>query len=394
MKFKKNLLSTLFSEIHVLRWLIVLYMVIISVMFTVLLSMISFAEHIPHKMALQLNDELDGSIFKAEILSLTSKNAEVLAEIPAAEVQISFLAEAYVLNGALISSNTAVLEGEGMINICTTSRDNISHISKGRGVEYFDNTSGEYSLWLSESSAAILNVKIGDALQYSIEEHVTYPTILKGIYHDTYNEAAFMINASLAETVLKDAGKTTRQSCYAEFFSYYDCRNAVSELENNGCEVKCLLYDRVDEIYDDIRYMQMIFIIILLVLFICLGIILYAMNSMLIDVRAGFIAMLKALGEKNSQIVKLYLAICEPVLTFGILAGCLMSKYYINYTAELMETYLELSVSAASMAPTIITALIAFLGANTVLAAVFAVMYGRISKVSAAALFNSAERDG
>ena len=394
MKLKKNLLCTFFSEIKISRWLIVLYTVIFSVMFTVLLSIISFAEHIPDSMEQKLNEKFGGNIYIANILSLTSKNAEILAEIPnIKEAHISFLGEAIVLDGAAISSDTAVLNDEGIINVCTTNSDD-SNISEGRGIEFSDNTSDKYSLWLSKTSSERLNVKIGDILKFLTKNSGQYSVVLEGIYYDTYNEAAFMINAPLAETILKNAEKTIRQSCYAIFSSYYDCRNAITEFEKNGCEVNCSYYNQIDAIYDNVRYMQMILIIISLVMFVCLGIILYAMNSMIIDVRSGYIAMLKALGAKNGQIVRLYLAICEPVLALGILAGWLISRYYISYTSELMETYLDFSVSAASMIPSIVTILIAFLGANVVLTAVFAVMYRRISKVCAVALFNSSERDG
>lgn len=395
MKFKKNLLCTVFNELRISRWLIVLYAVITSIMFSVLFSIISFAEHIPDAAENQLNEKFKGYTYQAQISSLTSKNAELLAEIPAAaHTRITFLAEAYILNNASVSSDTAVLEGEGMINVCTSNSSDTSHILDGRDVEFSDNTSGEYSLWLSESGAADLNVKCGDALRVSIKDGETYSAALEGIYCDTYNDAAFMINASFAEDILKNAEKTTRQSCTAEFSSYNDCRNFILEMENIGCGVKCAAFDKIDEIYDNVRYMQMIFVIISLVLFACLGIILYAMNGMLVDVRTGYIAMLKSLGAKNGQIVKLYFAICEPVLVLGTVLGFLISKYYISYTSELMKVYLDINVTAESMSPEFKTVLIVFLGANAVLFLVFAFMYRKISKVSAAALFNRAESDG
>ncbi len=393
MNMKRNLLCTVFSELKISRRLIVLYAVILSTMFTLLLSMLSFAEHIPYKMEQQLDERLEGSIFKADILSLTSENAELLDEIPASGSQISFLAESVVLDGAYVISSTAESEGEGIINICTAKSGDSSHISEGRDIEFSDNTSGEYSLWLSESCALRLNAVTGDALVFTNGNNIHYSAAVEGIYYDAYNEAPFMINAPLARAVLEESGKSTRQSCRAEFSSYSDCRNAVSILEKNGCEVRCTLYDKTNEMYDNIRYMNMIFIIISLVLFICLGIILYAMNSMLIDVRAGYIAMLRCLGAKKSQIVSLYLMICEPVLVTGILAGCIFSRAYISYTAELMDEYLSLSVSAENMSPSIKTAMTAFIGANIVLTAVFGVMYRRISGISAAALFSNAESD-
>ena len=203
MKLKKNLLCTFFSEIKISRWLIVLYTVIFSVMFTVLLSIISFAEHIPDSMEQKLNEKFGGNIYIANILSLTSKNAEILAEIPnIKEAHISFLGEAIVLDGAAISSDTAVLNDEGIINVCTTNSDD-SNISEGRGIEFSDNTSDKYSLWLSKTSSERLNVKIGDILKFLTKNSGQYSVVLEGIYYDTYNEAAFMINAPLAETILK-----------------------------------------------------------------------------------------------------------------------------------------------------------------------------------------------
>lgn len=394
MNMKKNLFSTVFSELYLSRWLVVLYTVILSTMFTLLLSMLSFAENIPVKMENQLDERLEGSLFKADILSLTSDNAEILADIKADNIEISFLAEAVVLDGAYISSVSGKTEGEGTIAVCTSENTDDSFIISGRSNDISDNTSGKYSLWISEECAESLDIGAGDVLEFVTEDNLKFSVTAEGIYSDTYSEAEYMINAPLARAVLEAEGKTTRQSCSAVFSSYTDCRNAVLSLEEKGCEVRCTLYDKTNEVYDNIRYIRMIFIIIAVVLFICLGIILYAMNSMLIEVRSGYIAMLKCLGAGKPQIISLYLVICEPILAAGIIAGGLFGRLYIDYTSSLMEEYLSLNFSVEGMYPTLQTAAAAFIGANIVLISVFAMLCSKISGISAAALLGNAESDG
>ena len=392
MKKIAALLPCVWSECRSVRFFLPFYVIVLSIVCTLLLSILSFAETIPQRLRRELDSQLEALQYTATVLSATKEQAEALAEIECEEIRISYLAEPMLLNNAVLgmpeNSDAAM---QGTILIYAGKHSAAMQITDGRAPDFSDNSAEMPCLWLSQTAAAASGGRIGSEIRLTTARYGSRMLTVAGIYADDSTEYDYVVSAAFADDLIAENGLSKRQSCTMLFRDYSSCQRAEAQLTALGCTMQASAYETVDAYYDSPRAMQAIFLVIAFVLFCCLGILLYSMNSMLIDMRSRFIGLSTCLGASVRSIIVLYAVLCEPLLLLSMLLGALGSRIYIDRTVLLMKEYLDVEMQASELYTGIRTLLLGWLGANVILLLVFLFLRKKICSIASIALLAQSE---
>lgn len=393
MKKMTVLLPCILAELRSMRVFLPFYVLVLSIVCTLLLSILSFVETIPQCLREELDHRLEQVQYSATVLSATKSQAEYLAEIECAEIRISYLVEEMILDSAILEHDTNKAEAlHGTILIYAGKHSTSMQIKNGRAPDFSDNDADCFYIWLSQHTAAQLGVTCAEELRINTEYDSGKPLTVAGIYDDDSTTYDYIINASFAELVISENSLSSRQSCTMVFSDYTSCQTAEAKLSALGCTMQATLYETVDSYYDGPRAMQAIFIVIAAVLFGCLGILLYSMNNMLTDMRTHFIGVASSLGAPVNSVIFLYFCLCEPLILLSILFGAIGSRLYIDQTVSMMREYLEVEMQAMDLYTDLHVLFIGWIGANIILLLVFFFLRKKICNITSIALLKQSER--
>ncbi|MBR6761397.1 MAG: hypothetical protein IKM30_05115 [Oscillospiraceae bacterium] len=396
MKMKTSLFHCMHCEIRVSALLIPLYVGVLALIFTVMLSMLSYALHIPEQMTDHLEKETSGIPYIAEVSSVYSGNAYILSDLSYADAEIAYLSEEQLLTDIQLRHNGKQLMAEnGRIAVCIKEQHQTLSVTEGRSMRLADNTDVSDIIWISDTAAQNLQVHAGEAITLKGAYAGQVTLQIAGIFAaQTEDDPLFYLNAATAEQLMTHNSLSKRQTCRITFSNYAECQKGMRQLETLGCEAKCAWFEEADILYGNIRSIQLTFWLVSVILLLCVAIVLYAMNSMIVDYRQRFFALLRCLGASVRSILLLYGSISICLITVSILLSSLCSRLYIQNTVRLLNNYFNMELAVQQLYPALSELLLGWSGAILVCLPVFILLYRKLSRYNAVTLLRQSEREG
>ncbi len=393
---KTSLFHCMRCELRVSALLVPLYVCVLSLIFTVLLSMLSYAMHIPVQMTKQLDQETSGIPYIADVSSVYSENAHVLSALSYTKAEITYLsAEQLLADVRLESHNTQLDTATGQITVYISAQHDTMAVTEGRSMQPADNTETAGIIWLSQEAAQHLQVQPGDTVGFSGMNVAQVSLQVAGFFAvQTEDAPLFCLNAATAEQLMMQNNLSRRQICRITFADYTQCRTGMAQLEALGCKGECALFEETDVLYSNVRSLELTFWLISAVLLLCVAIVLYAMNCMLVDYRQRFLGLLRCMGASVRSISLLYGSISLIMVTISVLFSSLCSRLYIKHTVHLLNDYFAMELAAKQLYPSFPTLLIGWIGAALVCIPVFVMLYRRLNRYSAVTVLRHSEREG
>lgn len=396
MPMKTSLFHCMRCEMRVSALLIPLYVGVLSLIFTVLLSMLSYALHIPKEMTSRLEEETKGIPYAADVSSVYSGNAHILAELPCTAATINYLSEQQLFTDLLLQHHEKQITAEkGSIAVYINEQLSGFSVLEGREMQREDNTASANVIWLCDTAAQSLQVQTGDSIVLSSAAAAPVSLQVAGIFASAGEDApAFYLNAATAEQLMARSGLSRRQTCRITFADYTQCGEGLRRLNALGCETECAWFEEADILYGNIRSMQLTFWLVSVILLLCVAIVLYAMNGMILDYRQRFFALLRCLGASVRSILLLYGAVSFFLITVSVLLSSLCSRVYIRNTVRLLNDYFDMTLSAPQLYPAFSELMLGWAGSILVCVPVFVMLYHKLRRRSAVTLLRQSEREG
>ncbi|MDR2589453.1 MAG: hypothetical protein LBC71_00455 [Oscillospiraceae bacterium] len=294
---------------------------------SVAFSVLCIAIQVPTAMKKDLNTKYPDGI-TINFYNFNSNEIHLLKNLDLYISSLNFSASSSILRNCVFLNNANQLTIKKPLYVFPTNEQAISKLNNSIVVgenwtksDFYLND-GFFSVWINEIISESYGLGVNDIIKIKVENALLI-TIVRGVFSNSYINNDIMFSYNAMQQLITE--RHYIDTCEGQLILYTASQylSLIKILENVNVR-----YEKSTQIIDFVRGIQ-----ITTYLFISLTIIinsagigvLYTLSRMLIKNRESFIAIMKMLGMKSSDITLIYFCILEITLLISIVIAIFLS---------------------------------------------------------------------
>ncbi len=298
------------SEIRNLKKELFLYLIVLSILYSMIIAMVSFAKVALDDIDKTIKDNTKGIDFEVKISDPDSNLIKYLVKNGCHDISYLYLQESNVISSSVINDSFKEEHLKGKV-FCKYPK------SKSINYDIDENEICDDCIILSDKIADCLKVIKGDSIYFSTEQGTEKTNcIVGGIFSDSEGRADFIITPECEQRILHENSLSELYFINCKIDEYNSCEALIHELDRAGYNGTSYLYSYIHEQVDSIFVMSKGLIAMSIILGIALTAIFLSFFTVIIVRRRGFISLLIHHGMRLKRIVMLYWLILESMHLF------------------------------------------------------------------------------
>jgi hypothetical protein len=306
---------------------LLLNITITGLIMSVAFSVLCIAIQVPTAMKKDLNTKYPDGI-TINFYNFNSNEIHLLKNLDLYISSLNFSASSSILRNCVFLNNANQLTIKKPLYVFPTNEQAISKLNNSIVVgenwtksDFYLND-GFFSVWINEIISESYGLGVNDIIKIKVENALLI-TIVRGVFSNSYINNDIMFSYNAMQQLITE--RHYIDTCEGQLILYTASQylSLIKILENVNVR-----YEKSTQIIDFVRGIQ-----ITTYLFISLTIIinsagigvLYTLSRMLIKNRESFIAIMKMLGMKSSDITLIYFCILEITLLISIVIAIFLS---------------------------------------------------------------------
>lgn len=298
------------SELKNLKKDIFLYLIVLSILYSMIIALVSFAKVALDDIDKTIKDNTKGIDFEIKISDPDSKLKKYLVKNDCQDILYVYLQENNIISAPTINDYSRNNSLRGRI-FCKSPKN----ISINYNIDETDIP--DDCIMFSDQIADYLKVSTGDHIYFSTEQGtVKTECIVGGIFSYSDGRTDYILTPECEQRILHENSLSELYFVTCKTNEYNDCYSLMHELERAGYNSSSALYSYIHEQVDSIYVMSRGLLSMSIILIIALIAIFFSFFTVIIIRRNSFISLLIHHGMRLKRIVFLYWLILETMHLF------------------------------------------------------------------------------
>lgn len=298
------------SELKNLKKDIFLYLIVLSILYSMIIALVSFAKVTLDDIDKTIKDNTKGIAFEIKISNPDDRLKKYLTKNNCQDISYVYLQENNIISAPIINDYSKNGSLKGKI-FCESPKNIRINYDIGEADIPDD------CIILSDQIANYLKVSIGDNIYFSMEQGtVKTECIVGGIFSYSNGGTDFILTHECEQRILHENSLSELYFVNCKVNEYSDCYSLMHELKRVGYNSSSALYSYIHEQVDSIYVMSRGLLSMSIILGIALTAIFFSFFTVIIIRRNSFISLLIHHGMRLKQIVFLYWLILETMHLF------------------------------------------------------------------------------
>lgn len=381
-----------FLEIVSLKRYIFIYVSVLILMYSVIVSVTSFSYTTTSMITDEINDLSSDMNFEFVFSDIKESELEELRKIGFSDIRREYVAKSIFNNPVLRKndlecklSGNFIISYDGKIYDSSGKSYHITVIN-GKEIQQMD-CSG---IWISESIANELKVDIDDYVNFGTDNtNKTRSIQIIGIFNDKNNFCNFVMSADIIDEMVNESQYTKRNTVTAILPDYSSCDKVMSSAEMKKYNGYCYLYDYIYQQTSNTVMTCNCLKVLCVILSISVMFVLTAFINTVIYKRMQYIGMLKSLGLTSINVIGVYWLIIAMIIFLSVTLSCPISICMNRYITKEFNSIF--SIINLELRYNVVSLPVVFVLANIfILPGVF-YMYEKIKSISAVTILKENE---